>query len=180
MDGLFGDFPEKTFYCLAISEALCNSEDIVLDAALCSGGNLGREACAPALAESEIGLAILEHDFMGHASGIYPPSLEEIHSGVGCKQTVPFSALCPWLKKDSDRDSAELVIIHDIVAFELAAILLHLEILAKLHKGGSREIRMFGMVFCLAVLTDLYHPDPMAFHTATMNETAIYPGPKPG
>ena len=29
---------------------------------------------------------------------------------------------------------------------------------------------MFGMVFCLAVLADLYHAEPMAFYMSAMNE----------
>ena len=37
-------------------------------------------------------------------------------------------------------------------------------------KRRGREITMFGMIFCLAVLADLYHAEPMAFYMTAMYE----------
>ena len=170
LDCLSGNIPEETSDCLVITEAFCNRENIVLQTAKCGGGNLRCEAGALALAESKVGLAILEYHFKSPTSGIHPPCLEEIHCGIGCEQTVPFAMFSTPHKKDSYRDSAECGIKHDIFAFELAAILLQLEFFAKLHKSGSREVSMFSMIFCLAVLADLYHAEPMAFYVAAMDE----------
>lgn len=170
LDSLFGNIPEEPSDSLVVAEAFCNGKDIILQTAQCSGGNLRGEAGALAFAESKIGLAVLEHDFKSPASGICLPCLEEIHSRVGCKKSVPFAVLGPAHKKDSYRDTSERGIKHDIIAFEPAAVLLQLELFAKLHKSGCCEIPMFGMVFCLAVLSDLYHAEPMAFDMAAMNE----------
>lgn len=68
------------------------------------------------------------------------------------------------------RHSAERGVKHDIVAFELAAVLPELEFLAELYKSRRREVSMFGMVFCLSVLSDLDHAEPMAFDVTAMDE----------
>ena len=170
LDCLFGNIPKETADSFVIAEAFCDGKDIILQTTQCGSGNLRGKAGALALAESQVGLAILEYHFKSPASGIYPPCLEEIHCGIGCKQSVPFAVLCTPHKKDSHLDPSERGVKHDIVAFELAAIFLQFEFFAKLHKCGSREIPMFGMVFCLAVLADLYHAEPMAFYMSAMNE----------
>ena len=84
LDCLFGNIPEKSSNRIVVAEAFCNGKDIILQTAQC-GGNLRCKAGALALAESQIGLAILEYDFKSPASRIYPPCLEEIHSDMtGC------------------------------------------------------------------------------------------------
>lgn len=170
LDCLFGNIPKESSDCLVVAEAFCDRKDVVLYAAQCGGGNLRGEAGALAFAETKICLAVLEHYFKGPSSGICLPCLEEIHFGVGCKQSVPFAALRSAHKKDSNRNTSERSVKHHIVAFELPAVLLQFEFLSKLHKRGSGEVSVFGMVFCLAVLTDFYHAEPMAFDMSAMDE----------
>ncbi len=170
LDCLFGNIPKETADSFVIAEAFCDGKDIILQTTQCGSGNLRGKAGALALAESQVGLAILEYHFKSPASGIYTPGLEEIHCGIGCKQSVPFAVLGPAYKEYPYRDTSERGIKHDIVAFELAAIFLQFEFFTEFHKCGSREIPMFGMVFCLAVLADLYHAEPMAFYMSAMNE----------
>ena len=170
LDCLFGNIPKETADSFVIAEAFCDGKDIILQTTQCGSGNLRGKAGALALAESQVGLAILEYHFKSPASGIYTPGLEEIHCGIGCKQSVPFAVLGPAYKEYPYRDTSERGVKHDIVAFELAAIFLQFEFFTEFHKCGSREIPMFGMVFCLAVLADLYHAEPMAFYMSAMNE----------
>lgn len=170
LDCLFGNLPEETSDCLVVAEAFCNGKYVVLYAAQCSGGNLRGEAGTLAFAETKICLTVLEHNFKSPASGIYLPCVEKIHSGIGCEQSVPFAAVRPAHKKDSYRNASERSVKHNIVAFELAAVLLQFELLSKLHKRGSGEVSVFGMVFCFAVITDLYHAEPMAFDMSAMDE----------
>lgn len=171
LDCFFGNIQEESSDCLIIAEPFRDGKNVILDAAQCGGGNLRGEAGALALAESQICLAILEYHFKSPASGIYPPSLEEIHSGIGCKKSVPFAVLRSPHKKYSYRNPSERCVKHDIVAFELSVALLQFEFFSEPHKCGGREIPMFGMVFCLAVLADLYHAEPMAFYMAAMYES---------
>ena len=165
-----GYFPEKTADGLIVAEAPCNGKDVVLDAAQGCGRNLGSEAGTLAFAESQIGLAVLEHDLKSPSSGIYLPRLEEIQARVSREQSVPFAVLCAAYKKDSYRDSAEHGIIHDIAASELTAVPLQAKFLAEPHKRRGREVTVSGMVSCLAVLPDLYHAEPVTPDMAAVNE----------
>lgn len=171
---LFGYIPEESADSFVVAESFCNGENVVLQTAQCGGGNLGCEAGALTFAEAEVGLAILEHDFKSPASGIYPPCLEEVDVHVSGKQSVPFPMFGSTHKKDPYRNTSERDVKHDIVAFELAAVFLQLEFLSKLHKCGSREVSVFGMVFCSAVLADLYHAEPMASDVSAMYETYYF------
>ena len=168
--GLSGNLPEEPADSLVVAETFGNGEDVVLQTAQSRGCNLGRETGALTFAEAKVGLTILEHDFKRPASGVCLPGLEEVDVSVGGKQSVPFSMLSPANRKDPYRDASESRVKHDIVAFEPAAVLLELEFLAKLHKCGSGEVSMFCLVFCLAVLADLYHAEPMAFDVTAMDE----------
>ena len=170
LDCLFGNIPEESSDRLVVAEAFCNGKDVVLYAAQCRGGNLRGEAGALAFAETKIGLAVFEHDFKSPSSGVYLPCLEEIHSSVGCKQSVPFTVLCTAHKEYPYRNTSERGIKHHIVAFKLSAVLLQLEFLPELNKSGSCEISVSGLVFCLAFLSDLYHAEPMAFDMSAMDE----------
>ena len=170
LDCLFGNIPKETADSFVIAEAFCDGKDIILQTTQCGSGNLRGKAGALALAESQVGLAILEYHFKSPASGIYTPGLEEIHCGIGCKQSVPFAVLGPAYKEYPYRDTSERGIKHDIVAFELAAVLLQFEFFTEFHKCWSRKVSVFGMVFCLTVLSDLYHAKPMAFDMAAMDE----------
>ena len=170
LDCLFGYFPKKSSDCLVVAEAFCNGKDIVLYAAQCSRSNLRGEIGALAFTESKIGLAVLEYYFKGPAPGICLSCLEEIHSGVGCEQAVPFAVLRPAHKEYPYRYTSESGIKHDIAAFEFSAVILQFEFFAKFHKCRCREITMFGMIFSLAVLSDLHHAEPMASDTAAMYE----------
>lgn len=76
----------------------------------------------------------------------------------------------PSHKEYPYRNTSERGVKHDIAASEPAAVLLQLELFPKFHKSGSREVSVFGVVFCLAVVTDLYHAGPMAFNVAAMDE----------
>lgn len=148
----------------------CRGENVVLQTAQCGGCDLRCEIGALALAESQIGLAILECHFKGPASGIYLPCLEEIQPSISCKHSVPLAVLGPANKEDSYRNTSEGGVEHDVAALELAAIFLQLEFLAEFYKRGRRKISMSGMVFCPAVLTDLYHAQPMAFYMTAMDK----------
>ena len=167
---LSGDIPEKASDSLVVAETFCNGKDIILHTTQCCGCYLGSEAGALAFAEPQMGLAVLEYNFDSPATGIYFPRLEEIQSCISCDQSIPFAVSCSSNKKDANRNTSERCVKPDVVAFEFTAILLCLEFLAKFHKCGSREVSMFGMVFCLAVLSDLYHAEPMAFDVAAMYE----------
>ena len=168
--GLSGNLPEEAADSLVVAETFGNGEDVVLQTAQSRGCNLGGEAGALTFAEAKVGLAILEHDFKRPASGIYLPCLEEIQPGVGRKQSVPFAMLGPADEEYPYRHSVECGVKHDIVAFEFAAVLLELEFLAQLDKRRCREVSMPGMVFCLSVLADLDHAEPMAFDVTAMDE----------
>ena len=78
LDSLPGYFPEEASDCLIIAEAPGHRKDIILQTAQCRGGYLGCEACTLAFTESEIGLAVLEHDFKRPASGVDLPCLNKI------------------------------------------------------------------------------------------------------
>ena len=168
--GLSGNLPEEPADSLVVAETFGNGEDVVLQTAQSRGCNLGRETGALTFAEAKVGLTILEHDFKRPASGVCLPGLEEVDVSVGGKQSVPFSMLSPANRKDPYRDASESRVKHDIVAFEPAAVLLELEFLAKLHKCGSGEVSMFCLVFCLAVLADLYHAEPVTPDAAGVDE----------
>lgn len=168
--GLSGNLPEESTYGLVVAEAFRDGEDIVLQTAQCGSCNLRCEAGTLAFAEPQIGLAVLEDDFKSPTSGIYLPRLEEVDVHVGGKQTVPFSMTCAADEEYPYRHSAERGVKHDIVAFELAAVLPELEFLAELYKSRCREVSMFGMVFCLSVLSNLDHAEPMAFDVTAMDE----------
>lgn len=144
LDCLFGNIPEESSDCLVVAEAFCNGKDVVLYAAQCRGGNLRGKAGALAFAETKIGLAVLEHDFKSPSPGVYLPCLEEIHSSVGCKQSVPFTVLCTAHKEYPYRNTAERGIKDDIVAFELATVLLQFEFFAKTHKSSATGTRSYA------------------------------------
>lgn len=168
--GLSGNLPEESADGFVVSEAFGDGEDVVLQRAQRRGCNLRCEAGTLAFAEPQIGLAILEHDFKSPASGIYLPSFEEIQPGVGSKQSVPFAMTCTADEEYPYRHASERSVKHEVVAFESAAVLREFKFLAKFHKCGSGEVSMFGLVFCLAVLADLYHAEPMAFDVPAMDE----------
>ena len=170
LQGIFGNIPEETTYSLIVAKAFCGGKDIILQAAQSCGGNLGCKAGTLTLSESQIGLAILEYNFKRPASGIYLPRLEEIQFRISCKQSIPPTVLSPADQKDPDRYSSECGIKHDVTAFKLAAVLLFPESFTESHKCGSREVSVSGMIFCPAVLSDLYHPQPMAFDMAAMDK----------
>ena len=171
LDSLPGYFPEEASDCLIIAEAPGHRKDIILQTTQCRGGYLGCEACALAFTKSEIGLAVLEHDFKRPASGVDLPCLNKIEVGVGGEQSVPFAVLCPAYKKNSDRDSSKDSIVYDIVALEFTAVLLQLEFLAEFYKRRGGEIAMLRVIFCLAVLADLYHAQPMALYATAVDKT---------
>ena len=117
------------------------------------------------------GLAVLEYDFDSPASGVNLPCFEEINACVGCKQAVPSAMLTSTHEKDSDLNSSENGIIHDIVAFELSTVFLQLKPLAKSNQSRCGHFTIFGLVFGLSILTDFYHANPMTFYVAAMDET---------
>lgn len=150
LDSFSGNIPEETTDSLVIAEAFCDGKNIILQTTQCGGGNLRGKAGVLALAESKVGLAILEYHFKSPASGIYPPSLEEIHYGIGCNQSVPFAVLGPAYKEYPYRNTSKRGIKHDIVAFELAAVLLQFEffcqVLQVLEQRGLRV--WYGILSC--------------------------------
>lgn len=171
LDGLPGYFPEESSDCLIIAEAPGNRKDIILQTTQCRGSYLGCEACTLAFAESEIGLAVLEHDFKRPTSGVDLPRLNKIEVGVSGEQSVPFAVLCPAREKDSDRYASKDSIVYDMVALEFAAVLQQLEFLAEFYRRRGGEIAMLRVIFCPAVLADLYHAQPMALYMTAVNET---------
>lgn len=116
-----------------------------MEVAQCSCGYLGGEIGALALAETEIGLAVLEHDLKCPVLGIILPCFEEIKSGIGGKQTVPFVMLGTAHKEYSDRNITENSAIDDVVAFELAAVLL---------ECGSRAVPIYATMPFVSLCPD--------------------------
>ena len=171
LDSLPGYFPEEASYCLIIAESPCHRKDIILQTTQCRGSYLGCEACTLAFAESEIGLAVLEHDFKRPTAGVDLPRLNKIEAGVGGEQSVPFAVLCPTHEEYPYRHASKNSIVNDIVALEFAAVLLQFEFLAEFYKRRSGEIAMLRVIFCLAILADLYHAEPMALYMTAVDET---------
>lgn len=171
LDSFPGYFPEESSDCLIIAEASGHRKNVILKTTQCRGRYLGCEACTLAFAESEIGLAVLEHDFKRPASGVDLPRLNKIETGVSCEQSVPFAVLCPAHEEYPDGYASKDSIVYDIVALEFAAVLLQLEFLAEFYKCRCGEITMLRVIFCLAVLADLYHAEPMAFYMTGVDET---------
>lgn len=171
LDGLFGYFLEETSDCFIIAEAPGHRKYIILQTAQCRSCYLGCEACTLAFTESEIGLAVLEHDFKRPASGVDLPRLKKFEAGVCGEQSVPFAVLCPAYKKNSDGYTSKNSIVYYIVALKFAAVLLQLESLTEFYKRRGGEIAMLRVIFCLAILADLYHAEPMTFHMTAVDET---------
>lgn len=171
LDSLPGNFPEESSDCLIIAEAPGHRKDVILQTTQCRGSYLGCEACTLAFAKSEIGLAVLEHDFKRPASGVDLPRLNKIKAGVSGEQSVPFAVLRPAHEEYPDGYASKDSIVYYIVALEFAAVLLQLEFLAKFYKRRGGEIAMLGVIFCLAVLADLYHAEPMTFYMTAVDET---------
>lgn len=169
LDCFPGYFPEKTSDGLVVAEPSGKGKHVVLNAAQGSGCNLGCETGALALPEAEIGLAVLEHDFKSPSARIYLPCLEEIKSDVSGEKTVPFAMPGAAYKEYPDRHSAEKGIVYDIAALEFAAVLPQFEFPAQFHERRSGEVSVFGMIFCPAVLADLYHAEPVAFGMAAVD-----------
>lgn len=170
LDCLPGNIPEEPSDSLVVAEPFRDGKDVVLDAAQYRGGNLGCEAGTLAFAESEIGLAVLEHDFNSPPSGVYLPCLEESKLRVGGEKAVPFAMPGTSHEENPYGHTSKRGVKHDIIAFEPAAVLLQLESLSEFDKGGGREVSMSGMVSYPAVLADFYHARPVAFHMTAMDE----------
>ena len=167
---LFAYLPEKSSDGLIVTEASGHRKHVVLKAAEGGGSYLSCEACALAFPEAEVCLAIFEHDFQTPSSGVDFPCLEELHFGVRGKQAVPFAMGGASYKKDSNLDSTENGVKHDIVALEASAVFPQSELLAFLYKGRSREVAVFRMILCLSALADLYHPEPVALGVKAVDE----------
>lgn len=71
-----------------------------------------------ALAEAQMGLAILEHDFKRLAPGVDLPCLGEVNAGVGGEQAVPLVVLVTAHEEDSDLYPCQDGVIRDILALE--------------------------------------------------------------
>lgn len=179
LDCLPGYFPEETADGLVVAETSGNRKNIVLKAAQCRGSYLGCKAGALALAEAEIGLAVLEHHFKRPTAGVYFPCFKEAKVCVGGEETVPFSVLCTAHKEYPYGNISENGIVYYIIAFETAAVFLQLEFLAQFHKRRGGEVAMCSMIFCPAVLSDLYHAQPMASYMPSMDELDNIPTGKP-
>lgn len=170
LNSLSGYFPEESSDGFVVTEAPGNRKYVILQTAQCRGGYLGCEACTLALSESEIGLAVLEHDFKRPASGVDLPRLGEIEAGVSGEQSVPFAVLCPAHEEYPDGHASEDGVVYDIVALESAAVLPQLESLTQFHKCRGSEVSVFSMILCPAVLADLYHAQPVTLDTAGVDE----------
>lgn len=98
------------------------------------------------------------------------PCLVEIKSDVSSEKTVPFAMPGAAYKEYPDRHATKNGIVYDIVALELVAVLPQLEFLSQLYESRSGEVSVSGMIFCLAVLADLYHAEPVALCMAGVDE----------
>lgn len=99
---LSGYFPEKASNGFVVAEMPSHREDIILEATQCGSGYLRSKVDAVTLAETKIGLAILEYDFDCPTSRVNLPCREVIKVGVSNEQAIPLAVLSSTCEKESD------------------------------------------------------------------------------
>lgn len=170
LDSFTAYLPEEFTDGFVIGKASCRGEKIVLDGADCGSCYLRSEGVALAFAESKAYLAILENHLQRPTARIYFPCPCKVHGHVCCKQTVPTSMVCAPCQENADLDASGNSIIDDVVAPQSAAILLQFLIFAFPDKLERGEFPSSDLVFCAALLSDLYHAEPVACDMKSMDE----------
>ncbi len=170
LDCLTAYLPEEFSDGFVIRKTSSCGEKIILDCAYRGSCYLGGEGVALAFAESQMSLTVLEHHFQRPTAGIYFPSLGKVKRSVSCKHSVPTAMIGSSCQENTYFDTSENRVILDIVATQSAAVFLQFLLFAFLDKLGCGKLLAPDLVFCAALLSDLYHAEPMACDMKTMYE----------
>ena len=119
----FGCILEKSPDCFIVREPSGSGEQVVLHGGDGCHGNLRREIAHLVLAQSEVLLALLEHDFQGPAHRVNPVGLDEVKLAVGCDETIPLCPLVAFAEEQAHIASGKDDIHGDMVASQAAAVL---------------------------------------------------------
>lgn len=106
---------------LVVREPFGYGEKIILHGCNGCAGNLGGKVAHLVLAETEILLAILEHDLQRPAHGVNSDGLLEIQAGVGCDDAVSVRFLVALAEEQPHVSSCKLDIHRDVVITQLSA-----------------------------------------------------------
>ena len=156
---VLGHLSEELAYCLVVHETFHNREYVVLEChegrARYLSGKVGRLA----FAKPKQSLTLLEDNILGPASGVDFICFKETQVKSCCKQSAPCASLAATDEEQADWGVCKDDIGTDVLALELAAVLLLAPFVQLLDNGGSCEILAFEAVLGLAFFTDLYHAD---------------------
>ena len=170
-------FPEESSNGFVGGEPSCCSKYVVLHCSNCGTCNLGSEVAHLILPESEISLAVLEHDFQRPAHGVYAVCLLESKSRVGRNQGVPFGFLVSFSKEQPHLATGKPDINRDIVATKAAAVLASL--LGMVKKSDECLCSIVLAVVAVLRLAHLNHAKVVALDVAGGDEPDNFSTGKP-
>lgn len=171
LQGLSAHVPEKLAYGFVIGETSCSGKKVILDGAYRRCCNLSCESVALTLTEPKIARAVFEDDFQSPTSGVNLPCFEKVKGGIGGEYSVPTAVIGAPGEKNPDFYPAKLGIVLDIMAPQFATVFLQFIALAFFDKLRSGKFLAPDLVFRAAVLSHLYHAEPMAGDVESMNES---------